>query len=865
MKLAEEVAVRGNLLPIRCLSLEELLNKMVANSLMTGHLIEDLINEVKKKCKEHSSVLTVPRALLLEAVRRLILESAEFADKATEIVKEKDPVEALTDSLVYAMKYSFIPDFLVVKKEGEVRNVPAPQDVFYTFYLLDEEPDIDKVKKFFEELVRCWFEEGKKCSPEVELYEELMSFKRRVSPFAEFLFYFAPADTRPGLNLSSLLSHSLMVSALTVTKTNNPVLRLCALLHDIGKVSNPKDHAKEGAEILRQVEAVLKNVIGEDKFEELVDCVRRHHSDAPSEVREADWFASSSDRLAKLYEVDEVAKVLEEKLEEGYEKIKRTLGTEGKRPSFEARRESYEWIEKNVEKVKEATEELAKILSLPDPSLYNKLKGAIGASGTGFDAYVLVIDIGGIQRTLSDAKKLRMLSGLSYMIEVITHAYVPFRIIKTFDVKPENVVFSGGGSVQAIVGTKKDLNLGTLTSVFPYLSIRIGFGSLNNGFMKAIEEAFSNIERKKSASSAFKREFVPLEMPGLEKCEWCGTRPATVKMGNERICLECAVRYHLTSPFGFGSKSLRVKLVPTVYGRKDVIEAIGEGNYVSYVVADGNFMGLFMSLTLTPSMYQEKSLRIDLATKKSLHRLVEMMNEDDKERFVAGFLYAGGDDFNAVMSPSMAMVFAPAFTYSFSSELGFVVSSTAGVATGRLTAPIWELRDSAEVVMEEAKDFLREKSLRCLRREGACFGAFVATFSEGMMTPILSKNVYEEAYLTGPLDSKWIFKVLAELVGNSLDCDEGCLELSDDKSMNEFISKVIKNRKVVRDALKNLRKLLAKARDPVSLYYYSNRAGLNVTFLFEPPFLVSKNNKVIINFELFNIIYKHFTRGEANE
>ncbi|NPA85558.1 MAG: HD domain-containing protein [Crenarchaeota archaeon] len=746
------------------------------------------------------------------------------------------------DLLVYAFKYAPFEDFLVLKKNGEERAIPAPQDVFYTFYLLGERPTVIKLKKFMEEYAEyLWTGHPTRA---ITTYLTLREFKESVGSSAELALYLIPADTRPGLNVSSLPSHSLMTSALVVAKGGDELERACALLHDVGKALNPKRHTIVAEKFLEDV----KEVFGKD-YQILLECVKKHHSeDANPKIKEADRFASSSDRIRAVYRAleDELRKVLGE----GYEAITKTFESY----DWETRRKSYEWIEKNEEMVRTATELISEKLLMPDVRLrkYSEEKTG-GIEGI----YLLVVDIGGIQKSLSDARKLRSLSGLSYLVELITHVIVPYEIISKFGVKPENVIFSGGGSVQAVVpdNWKLDdlLDDELLRRVLPSLRVSYAYGNLNNGFIGAVKEAFKKLKKNKERN---KKQLQPdlelIEAPGKKKCQWCQRRLAVTKIGDEEVCLQCALTWTLTSPFGFAPKGLRYAVIGKI-DSGDPLETIKEGEYVSYVTADGNFMGLFMSSSLTPSIYQEKSLRIDVATKRSLRRLLEYMRDEYKEKFVLGFLYAGGDDFNAVLSPSLAIVLAPAFTYSFSSELGMALTSSVGVATARYTAPIWELRNAAEEIMEKVKDAVRPKSYKCMTRKEKCSGYFAALFATGMLSRVAAEDFYREVY-DKPLVAKATLLRLAELLGRSPDT-------VDDRTMDEIIKNLLGELEELKRTFKDLRKLVSKTGDDVKkiFYYITKREdeGYKLRVLLDEPFF--SNNKV--NLALFDIFYKHLTRG----
>jgi len=853
--------VRANIVPLRKLTLRELINKTKRDVVKIK--MESVLENIEIE-SDFANVIPVPSEVssyimskILEEVKKTYLEFDPNQRK----------LELFNDLLVYALKYSFLPDFLAVKEKDDKNKekddeavVPSPQDVFYAFYLANEEPTLGKLKQFIEDYVH------NKSNKIVDVYRKLRRLKERVAPFAELAFYLLPADTRPGLNVSSLVSHMLMTSAITVALGGNEVERACALLHDVGKVKDPKHHTKAAEDFLKDLKDVFK-----DNYDEILECVKKHHSrEANNKVRKADILASSLDRLTKLYEVFE--KELRKCLSDGYEIIKNSFEAK----EYKEREKSYEWIEKNFEKVKKASKFLANELLLPDHKVFKKLvEDTRGTKGKGSNVKLLVVDIGGIQKTLSDARKLRVLSGMSYFVELITHVIVPYIIISKLSLRPENIVFSGGGTVHAVVGSANvDFNKELekyLAGPFGSLKIRIGTGDLERGFVLAVREAYEEIGRKKAEEvrKAPEANLVLIEAPGVEKCEWCQKRVGTVDVGGVKVCARCYSLWALTAPFGFGKGSARIALYKKLLekeGRNGVtknieekaIDVIREGEYVSFVAADGNFMGLFMSTSLSPTVYQEKSLRIDIATKRSLARLVSLLNSDYKKKFVLGFLYAGGDDFNAVLSPSLALVLGASFAYSFSAELGKKVSTSLGIATARHTAPIWELRDAAESLMDEkVKGMTREKAFECMRHKGECGGSLAALFVQGMLTKYSALHAFDEIYKE-PLEAEQLLKALGKLVGR---------EAKNDEEMKELIEELLWNlgsgkSQDVKVAMKELRKVIAKVGDdPVKLFYYITKTKdeemkEKLKVLLEKPFFDGKK----INLRLFDIIYKHLSR-----
>ncbi len=852
--------VRANVAPLRRLTLLELAEEIAErfNSDLVKLKIEPQLD------KDFVRTIAVPHDVSNYLVTEILRVTRKYTlrFKKEKILGRDDSLSIFNDLLVYAIKYAPIPDFLKV----EELRIPAAQDIFYTFYLLNEEPTLEKLLQFMEDL-----SSNNEKSKFIKVYKILTEFKEVVAPLAELALYLLPADTRPGLNVSSLFSHMLITSAALVAKCGSEVERTCALLHDIGKVKNPKRHTREAETFLKDIIDIL-----DEKYEEVLECIKSHHSETGNKkVKEADWFAASTDRISTLYNVFE--KELRNILGEGYEIIKKTFES----PSFKEREDSYEWIERNTEKVKKASEFVASKLLLSKPDEFIRLKKRLeeleDKRKIPINISLLVVDIGGIQETLGNARKLRILSGTSYLVELITHVIVPYEIMKKFNVKPENIIFSGGGTVHAIVRNRskgdKDLLL-SLDNYLPQplfgsLKLRLGMAEVNKPFAIAVEEAYNEIRNNKikEMSDIPRKSFILIEAPkaGAERCSWCQRRIATVDAGGEKVCLRCYALWKITSPFGYSEKSIRMKMLKKLIGdeasEERAIDFLREGEYVSFVAADGNFMGLLMSTSLSPSIYQEKSLRVDLATKRSLLRILSALDDINKVKLVLGFLYAGGDDFNAVLSPSLGLLVGASFAYSFSAELGKVVSTSVGIATARYTAPIWDLREAAEELMESVKGATRSFSFECMTGKNECSGFLAAAFVQGMATRWMVEDVFEEVYQGIPIRAEDLLRALGELLGEGVNE----YEIEGDEEMNRLMHKLLEDISSLKNRIKELRKELSKisASDELTqlskLFYYISKDPKKkdlLKVLLKEPFY-----RKGINLMLFDIVYKHLSRG----
>jgi len=447
-----------------------------------------------------------------------------------------------------------------------------------------------------------------------------------------------------------------------------------------------------------------------------------------------------------------------------------------------------------VEIVARVSELLAKLLSMPRTRMFESELEKILASewpprscklcfADEIPIGLAVVDIGGIQAGLSESFKLRSLSGFSILVDYVTLALAPYAIT-LYGSPPEALVFAGGGTIHAIVplqekvedvekkirgyicevvGARPEYRL-ALTGI----SVRVGVGRFTSPlYTRVVEEAYARAFRASLQPAKADRDvekkmygFVSTLVSSLARpCDSCGRRPAVVSYYSDRLCLVCAARYRISDLLGYsvgdvksGREGIRVKLLKVAglwdslhVEQKyvsatgfDVLEAIAEGcgciSSTNYAVlkCDGNVMGLFMASSLTATMYFERSVRIDLATKNALNRLMGYLagkivgQKSGREArwasgllsaFVLGFMYAGGDDVLLILPAKIALPVAAFLAYEFSAETGFSASLSVGVAAAPTKHNIWWCLEAATVLLDEvAKKEARRPAIEALKK-----------------------------------------------------------------------------------------------------------------------------------------------------
>jgi 5'-deoxynucleotidase YfbR-like HD superfamily hydrolase len=231
--------------------------------------------------------------------------------------KEDEKLEIIADAIVTFLRAPLIqeisPQALSPLKAHTLMLLPRPfADLFWDD---DLHKFSEKITKELEEL-----KEQKEQRPNIfEVAKEL--FDPETADLVFNLWIAFPADTRPGHNTSSLIAHSLMTSAIAWAlnyesseggrpREDPAVIRLVALLHDLGKVEDPLNHPEASKELARQL---LEGLVSEGTLDKLLNAIKRHHFEV-TVIKEADRLSSAADRVNRLVELalgEKISKIKE--------------------------------------------------------------------------------------------------------------------------------------------------------------------------------------------------------------------------------------------------------------------------------------------------------------------------------------------------------------------------------------------------------------------------------------------------------------------------------------------------------------------------------------------------------------------------
>jgi len=586
-------------------------------------------------------------------------------------------------SIIYKLPtvLSYAPAFPL--KPSSNTGLPTPFEYFFTYVIvrhLDVDIDYNNIEGLLKTLD----------SQKREKIDEVIKFTSTLGNLYEKLLY-TPADTRPGFNFTSLVSHlqltSILVWLLQPSSLDLNYLRIAALLHDLGKLFNPTNHVTASVEILDQViegSGCLKGTLS--RVRELVE--KHHSNEYIGIVEKADMLASATDRLSdivnKVLESEDVAGInkckdvcysLSAKTKECMECLEKLGEQSYERASQILYKSILESFGLEIEQLDEVIEVWK---STPSKKVEVTKREAVGESL----GYLVYIDFPGVQRFITSFPKLRDMSFASFLVDFITSVY-PFIVLDQVYYErtkhksriPAEALLSGYGGHSYIVvrrdivenesdpeKKKEEVKRLLMNSSPEYLDIRLDVKVVDLAYENYVKD-YKTI-RDEIASMGYERYKVDYKEKvyslGLHRvCDNCGIRPAVKRLEKngeeEYLCEVCSLVRELSSNRGFMAKLNSTYLIEgeSVSPRDDIdinvdkndLEALGEvameiiagyktindTKYVALVKADGNDGGKIFGNTATFSEYIDKSFRLDYGVKKSFYKTLSELLRAEKE------------------------------------------------------------------------------------------------------------------------------------------------------------------------------------------------------------------------------------------
>ncbi|RLE63539.1 MAG: hypothetical protein DRJ38_07320 [Thermoprotei archaeon] len=768
-------------------------------AILKGHIIPFLENE---KFYNYTVLQDEDFKLYREFLGELKKFISNMANRwINEGFSEEDFLEYLADCIVAFMKAPLLLDI----RGKEIEKNPAPYKIYWTWILTKKQLKDVLWNKDIKEVIR-----GKPLEAVIGLFRRIFSEDLHQLVFRVFKKF--PADTRVGLNTSSLLVHSLAVSALAFLKgkavgldrKSLQILRLAALIHDLAKPIAWEKTIRQGKYISHGEEAeklvleILEGIINEKTLTVLKDIVRYHHDVSKlkkimrgaSLVHEADIDASSLDRLVRFIA----------------DPLSRTLGVDSTTLENMLIKSGPEvwrfWDQFPIDKLKEATEETVHLLRTYIPQDGGSLRSlkniALGS-----------IDLRGIQSFIGSSEDLKSLIAGSYLIDLTVIYAIPRILQEVFDLPPEAIVYTGGGMITFLTvrdaqipkeSVKKSLIKILGEELAKPLDFVISVKILYDLVYRTLQNLAVDLAcRKVIIDSVNDRMFIDLGF--YRKCDLCGLNPASERgLRGEFLCSTCKAKIEI----GF---NLSFKMLWDEVGLKPVDDSWSEaGQYIMEILAghddyknpkrllnlaiikaDGNSMGLFMANTLSITELIEKSISIDVALKRAYRELFKIVENKaspgEAKRLQLGVLYVGGDDTIAILPAWIAVPSAIILAETFWKWMGGggyrnwqdAPTLSVAIASAHARYNIWGLIDAAEHLLDECKKYYRE--LRdTTKYEGKIKGLISFYFTEtgivsgsavlSIIRDYMNKNLVKQPYtIEGPNP---IGSVLKTLIGEEV-------------------------------------------------------------------------------------------------
>ncbi len=542
---------------------------------------------------------------------------------------------------------------------------------------------------------------------------------QRITELYEALL-FTPADTRPGFNYTSLASHLTLTSLVLALRNPRseelPLMRLAALFHDLGKLTNPVNHVEEGARIVRLI-AERASSGGVDWAVELLEKLREkvyeHHEAGP--LHDADVAVSASERLKNL--------VYASLTSDAGRRVRDCYDLRG-RQGFDCFRERL---------TKEEYESLS-------AELYASLAeraGGEGCESPGIHAYIYYVNFPGVQSFIRNFPKLRDMSTASFLVD-FTVSTLPFALIdqllhsKAGARLPAEALLVGYGGhsfiaapailepeeVEEAVRAVSGLEVRLEVSHAPFL-LQAGVALALPSYRCVWEHISSGRLRRYYIESFEERAY---SYGKHRLCDRCGRKPALPDPTEEGeyLCELCRRVYEVSKSRGLLARVMQRYFVGD--RAVDVLEGMEleeflekamyyiagmdgeEKRYLAVFTFDGNNAGRIFGSSVTFSEYLDKSYLADYAIKKAYREALENLlarGERYVKSVLAGTVYLGGDEGLLLLPSAVAVDFASDFLSGASAVCGFTYKS--GMVVVDPTHPVQFAVEASHLLAEKAK------------------------------------------------------------------------------------------------------------------------------------------------------------------
>ncbi len=522
-----------------------------------------------------------------------------------------------------------------------------------------------------------------------------------------------PADTRPGMNTSSLIAHQLATAAISNALSGGELnFRVACLLHDIGKgyldegVEKPYvKHAERGAKVLQSKLST---------FASAASLVEEHHR-AENIVSRCDRIASAIDRLLELIELAIGSELKELAREAG---IIREEGLT--RALYMDKSLQYFWDKVPLEKQAKLSEKFVR-----EAHMYRDKLTLTGEPVSG--VLLLYADARRIKRFVDGSSYIREMRGGS---KLVSKAVERLAHVVSQRLGPENVIVAGGGVLFAIANREvaEDVRREAANCESELgLSFTVTEETLLDQVPLGIQwqKLVSRCGVEKLDLTKLRKPVIP---GSAELCSSCGERPATGYIREEPVCALCERKYNegestimeilralgeVVKPGAFEGILDNIPDflagVPQELLKKELREHPMD---LAVVKADGNLMGWFIGSSVSLTELIEKSSRIYGAMDAVKHEVMEMarsLGGSYELRFRCGRIYCEGDDFLWLMPAWASLRAALKVAETFYDMMGGVCSLSVAVVAFNPRYPLYMAMSLAEAMLKHTKEVYRRR------------------------------------------------------------------------------------------------------------------------------------------------------------
>ena len=571
---------------------------------------------------------------------------------------------------------------------------------------------------------------------------------------------FLPSDTRPGLNISSLIPHLLLTSSITWCESVNrrlereeaAVLRIAALLHDVGKPFNYKEHYEVSSHIAEELTKQLP--LQENHRNKIIKYVEEHHRDEklpPLDLLvKADHFASAIDRITNT-----VKKLIGDRINE----LAAQFSLDPKDAYGVGARSWKFWrkVGEDAERFKILCEDFIK--KLRERSDKKEFKEIIAEErdeeNVVRDVSLCYIDIGGIQDFIMRTRELRCVAASSLLVDYATVAYIPLLLQLELERERkvwlpfESFLYNLGGVILFVAPTELANHLEQKWDAIRrrfegYFDLYFAHTPLSTSYYKTYGRLYSEMALKKITSQPLRESARRLlqRSGARELCQKCYSEPAVkqTKFG-EKFCEFCSRLYEIGSEMHFrrrwqseftvGGSQIKPEecfnitydeLIKRQYdimyfiaghSKEEIVKRERKRN-IALIKVDGNLMGVFFAKSISIADAVERSARVDLALKEAFEdaasrilKTISGVNGVTAKQTIAalklGLLYMGGDDALIICPSWVALPLTVDITRAFNEKTGCECSLSVGLVAAPPEHDIWALIDASSQLLDEAK------------------------------------------------------------------------------------------------------------------------------------------------------------------